>query len=201
MQPNPHCVMPLDLHFELRLEERQSDRVFVSVVLAPAGPSGASVDGVSVQMQDRGGEPLGARLVLPLSGAVVQPLITTVEVRSRGAVPPGARVVGVAWRGPDQLEADCPCDPGTELEVHMRGRKVIGIPKDDGRIRGLDPEEREVLAALMPWLNEPRVVATEPIAVLDSPAPDVDEVVGDVADQFDLSDEDAALLKELLGEE
>lgn len=192
--------MPLDLHFELRLEERQTDRVFVSVVLAPLTEHPTAVDGVSVQMQDRAGDPLGARLVLPLSGEVAQPLLTTVEVRSRGEIPAAARVVGVAWKGSEQLDASCPCDPGTQLEVHMRGRSVIGLgtPRD---LRSLDDEERAILGRLMPWVNEPAHAATDAPAVVDEPDPETDEIVADVAEQFDLDDEDAAFLKELLDED
>ena len=193
--------MPLALHFDLRLEERQSDRVFVSAVLAPTTPEGTAVDGVSVQMVDRAGEPLGARLVLPLSGALVQPLITTVEVRSRGAIPVGARVIGTVWRGSEQAEAMCPCDPGTQLQVHMLGRRTIPIPIDDGELRTLDPEERDVLGGVMPWLNEPIVRKVEDSNVLESPPPEPEDLVDEVAEQYDLDPADAEFLKELLGEE
>lgn len=194
--------MSVDLHFELRLEERLPDRVFVSVVLAPLGAAPAPLDGVSLQMVDRSGEALGARLVLPLSGALHQPLVSTVEVRARGAVPVGARVGGVVWVGSEQREASCPCDPGTQLEVHMRGRRTIALGggSDDG-LRGLDPGERAVVARCMPWVNEPMRPREPATNVLEPPEPDADEVVDEVAAEFDLDDEDAALLRELLGED
>lgn len=192
--------MPVDLHFELRLEERLPDRVFVSVVLAPLGAQPAPLDGVSLQMVDRAGEALGARMVLPLSGCLHQPLVTTVEVRARGAVPTGARVGGVVWVGSEQREASCPCDPGTQLEVHLRGRRTIGLPVDDDGLRSLDSGERAVLARYMPWVNEPMVPRAPP-QVLEPPEPEPEEVVDEVAEQFGLDEEDAAFLRELLEED
>lgn len=192
---------PLDLHFELRLEERQADRVFVSVVLAPTSPDGSGVEGVSVQMVDRQGEVLGARLVLPISGTIAQPLLTTVEVRSRGPVPVGARVVGQAWRGDDQSEATCPCDPGTQLQVHMLGRKTIPLPERPGDLRFLVSDEREVLGRFMPWLNEPRPRPVPEPNVLEPQPPTPDDLVDEVAEQYDLDPADAEFLRELLGEE
>ncbi len=192
--------MSLDLHFELRLEEREADRVFVSVVLAPTcGATG--VDGVSLQMVDRTGEPMSARVVLPLAGEVAQPLLTTVEVRARGAIPAGSRVVGHAWRGQEQVEAACPADPGTQLEVHMRGRRIVPIPAPGLALRPLDGAERARLARVMPWIDEPARRAPERPAVVDSAPSTPEDVAEEVAQQYDLDPEDAAFLKELLGEE
>ena len=138
--------------------------------------------------------------MLPLSGIIAQPLITTVEVRGRGEIPPASRVVGAVWAGSDQLDAACPCDPGTQLEVHMRGKRVVALPEGPLDLRSLDAEERALLGRFMPWVNEPAPVADGPPAVVEEPPPDTDEVVDEVAEQFDLDPEDAAFLKELLDE-
>lgn len=189
----------IDLHFELRLEERMTDRVFVSVVLAPAGQDAAQVDGVAVRMLGREGEPLSTRHVLPISGALSQPMVSTVELRARGDIPPGAQVHGQAWRAEDQVEARCPCDPGTALGVHMRGRKTYPLVPERHALEPLEPEERAHLAQIFPWVNEP-MVARESAGVLES-SESTEEAVDDFCDQFDLGDEDAAFLKELLGED
>ena len=157
----------MDIHFELRLEERLPDRVFISVVLAPRAEPAPSVDGVSVQIQARDGEPLSPRLLLPISGQIQQPMVSTVELRASQSIPLGARVVGSTWAGRDQREATCPCDPGTALEVHMRGRRVIGVGSLNETLRGLFEEERQTLTTMMPWIAEPLVKPTGRPAVVE----------------------------------
>ncbi|NCG19344.1 MAG: hypothetical protein GWP91_10085 [Rhodobacterales bacterium] len=199
--------MALNLHFELRLEERQPERVYVSVVLAPAVPGLASVQGVTVQLHHRAGEPLGTQLLLPIHGDLGQPMVSTVELRSRAPIPPGAVVVGTAWKGNEQIEATCPCDPGTELQVHMRGDRVVAMAPTSDVLLELSCDERIRMARAFPWIElapcrrsppESTVMESEPVEPQVSTDADFD--TDGVAAEFDLSDEDAAFLKDLMGE-
>ena len=199
----------MQLHFELRLEERQPDRVFVSAVLAPSDPEGAQVDGVSVQIHRRDGTALGKRLLLPISGRLDQPMITTVELRLLGAIPSSARVQGLAWHGTQQVAATCPCDPGTALGTHMRGRRLISLEDgsledgDSPLLMDLGPDQRAVFTRLYPWISEP-MVPPEPTAVVESratPSETAQETAAQAAEQYDLDPEDAAFLESLLGED
>lgn len=199
--------MGLNLHFELRLEERQPERVYVSVVLAPAEPGVATVEGVTVQLHNRAGEPLGTQLLLPIHGDLGQPMVSTVEIRSRDPIPPGAKVMGTAWKGNEQVEATCPCDPGTELQVHMRGDRVVAMAPDEDVLLELSCDERIRMARAFPWIDlapcrsalpKPTVMESEPVEPQVSTDADFD--TDGVAAEFDLSDEDAAFLKDLMGE-
>ena len=190
----------MDLHFEVRLEERLVDRVFVSVVLAAKSDAGTVVDGVSVQMLTRQGNALCPRMLLPISGTLTQPMVSTIELRALGKIPVGARVSGTAWTGKQQFEASCPCDPGTALGVHMRGLRLLPLTSDTPFLLSLDPGQREVLVALFPWLNGP-MVATETPGILESSGPDSEELMDDFAEKFDLDPEDAEFLKNLLAED
>ena len=194
----------MQLHFELRLEERQADRVFVSAVLAPHDSESAEVDGVSVQIFKRDGTALGKRLLLPISGSLHQPMITTVELRLLQPIPGAARVQGLAWHGTQQVTATCPCDPGTALGTHMRGRKLIAmdapLPEE---LQNLDASQRSVFTRLYPWITEP-MVPIEPRAVLDgdlTPEEGARETAEQAAEQYDLDSEDAAFIEQLLGED
>ncbi len=204
--------MTLNLHFELRLEERRTDRVYVSVVLAPASPGPASVEGVAVQLHNRRGDPLSAQLLLPIQGALGQPMVSTIELRSRHPIAPGARVVGTAWHGTEQLEATCPCDPGTQLQVHMRGTRVVSMDPNEDVILSLSCEERLRLASTFPWIDlapcaekvvEPRptVVESQPSERPPESSTDCDFDLDEVAAQFDLCEEDAAFLADLMDDD
>ncbi len=200
--------MGLPLTFELRLEERRTDRVFVSVLVAPDGGEAALIDGVALQLLTSAGDALSTRMVLPIAGAVYQPMLSTVELRTRegGEVPLGCRVQGIAWAGADQLEATLPTDPYTELEVHARGRQVVVGEPDGARVlERLLPEERVRIARDFPWVDEPRV-PPEPIAELEvvdnadphgGCDPEFDRMCGDLG----LDDANADFLKELLGDD
>lgn len=186
----------LPLKFELRLEDRGGERVLVSALLAPEGPS-VRLDGVALQLHTRTGEPLGVRLLLPISGELHQPMLSTVELRC-DAVPTGARVVGIAWLGGEQREATVPTDPFTELEVHMRGRRRIAAFAVADDIDLLERAERDRIARDFPWVDEPRIPrAIAEIEVVEEESDDVDRMI----DELGLDDESAEWLGELLREE
>lgn len=194
-------------HFELQLEERRADRVVVSVLLGP-GPDGpAAVDGVAVMLVGRSGETLSHRLLLPIAGTLAQGLVTTVELRSLGPLPPGARIMGAAWRGPEQWDASCPADPGTQMEAHMRGRVVLRPSREGGRDRreleGLSCSERSALAVAFPWVapcappapSDPTVMESEDTAPCLDP-----EDLRAYCEGLGLDEEDTDWLESLLEE-
>lgn len=190
---------PLPLTLDLRLEERESDRVRVSVCLSPdGGPQ--NVDGVALQLCTREGVCLGPRLLIPIGGQVVGPLTTSAELRSRTAIPDDSQVVAVAWWGSEEVEVTCPSDRGTCLEFHMRGRKRVPLP-DHAVLRRLTKGERATLTALMPWVAEP-LVLPDPTEI--EPV-DTDETAEEMADEIcaelGLDEDNARWLKELLTEE
>ena len=192
--------MAKPISLALRLDERRPDRVFVSVILAPRDPD-ASVGGVSVQMFSRSGQSLGARLLLPIAGQLSQTMRSSVELRTLDALPPGARVVATAWWSGGQLEATCPTDPGTELGSHMRGESPV-TPSDSDILQSLDATERERIAALFPWVNEPMLPPDQPAAYFEpAPEDDTDSYVDELADHYELDDESAEWLKELMSED
>lgn len=193
--------MPADVTFELRLEERRADRVYVAVVLAPASSGPAAIDGVAVQLFQRGGEPLGARLLLPIAGSLTAPMVTTVEVRaSGGLVPTGSRVVGTVWNRTGQVEATCPADMWTELETHVRGSRRVQ-PRSDGDLRALLPQERARLNACFPWLGRQVEAPFDGVIEPEQTALEEDQALDALCAEYGLGGEDADFLKELLTED
>jgi hypothetical protein len=127
-------------------------------------------------------------------------MVSTVELRALGEVPTGARVQGIAWTGKQQIEARCPCDPGTALGVHIRGQRLLPLSGKLDELCSLDLEQRAFLVALFPWINEP-LVPDGPTGILDRQEHETDDLVDDLADQFDLDPQDAEFLKELLADD
>jgi hypothetical protein len=191
--------MSLDLAFELRLEERGVNRVVVSVLLAPEAAA-VRIDGVALQLFTRTGEALGVRLVLPISGELRHPMLSTVELKA-DEIPVGSRVVGTAWHGPEQKDAQLPTDPFTELEMHMRARRRIVCADPDPDIERLTPEERTKVARDFPWIDEPRVpIALAELTVVENEGSE-EELLDDLVDNLGLDPESSEWLKELLDEE
>ncbi len=192
--------MSLNLDFELRLEERANEQVVVSVALAPLGEP-VSVEGVALQWKTAEGEPISARLLLPIAGTVPQPMVSSVVLHAFRPIEPGCRVVATAWAGTSQLESSIPTDPFTELEVHVRARKVVNPGDTNLELQVLSDTERATLARSYPWVEEPRISRSAgELGVVDS-TPTTDQVVDEVAEEFELDEESAAWLKDLLAED
>jgi len=189
--------MPLNLEFQLRLEERGSKRVVVSVVLAPMSEP-VLIEGVALQWKTIDGEPVSAQLVLPIAGTVAQPMVSSVVINAFRPIEPGCRVVATAWAGTSQVESSIPTDPFTQLEVHARGHKVVNPDEGEREPSVLADVERSRLAEVYPWVNEPRVpkIAGE-LGVVDS-TPSDDALVVEMVEDYDLDDDAAAWLKDLL---
>ena len=185
----------MSISIDLRLDDREDDRVWVSVSLCPEDDV-HTVDGVTLQLCTRDGECLGPRLLLPISGQLAGPLVTRAELRSMEPIPRDSRVVAVAWWGHEQIEVSCPSDLGTCMAFHMRGVSGVPLP-EHAAIRDLEPEERDALAQHLPWVREIRVVSEpgllEPL--------DTEESLDEVLDDLGLDEENARWLKELLTED
>jgi len=194
--------MSLGLDLELRLEEREPHRVFVSVLLAPRDGAEARVDGVALQLQAPDGEAVGPRMLLPIAGAVRSLILSTIELRTLGdELPQGSRVVGTAWREAEQVEVTIPTDPGTAFEAHVRGHQRAASRDVRRYLEPLLADERAVFSALYPWIDEP-MVPPEPAGELEvvDHEPDSDEIVDDLAEEIGLDAESAEWLKDLLDE-
>lgn len=186
--------------FELHLEDRQPDRVIVSVRLAPRR-SPMRVDGVAIELFSRKRESLSPRVMLPITGDLVGEIVVRAEIRAhQPPLPAGATIVGTAWWDTDQVRTLCPADPWTELEAHMRGRRCVASRAfaDDGWLCTLEPEERRTLAARFPWIDHPRdpcpgFEADEPLDALD--------VVDEISEELGLDEANTAWLRELLEED
>jgi hypothetical protein len=188
----------VDIEFDIQLEERLTDRVFVSVLLSPTHEP-VHIDGAAVEIR-RLGTAVSARLLLPIVGTLTQPIGTTVELRAHGPIPSGARIVGTVWSGNSLLEVSCPCDPWTELEAHVCGTRPAALTEPTGQdLRRLSPHERTVVAALFPWINRPkRAPDTAEKSIVEAQDLPAEDVVGDLQSQYDLDQEDTAFLRELL---
>ena len=193
--------MSLALDFQLRVEERGEDRVVVSVLLAPNDPV-TQIDGVSLQIHSKTGDPMSARMLLPISGALHQPMRSTLTLHAEGPIPLGCRVVGTAWRGSDQREASIPTDPFTELEVHMRARRRILPTEIPEVLERLLPEDRQRIAADFPWIDEPRIPpeVAGALTVVDNEASPEDSL-DELADDLGLDEEVSDWLRDLLEED
>jgi hypothetical protein len=191
----------LALKFELRIEERGTDRITVSVLLAP-DPGPITLDGVALQLFTRTGEAQGVRMLLPIAGELHHAMLSTVELKSPDGIALGSKVVATAWLGAEQREASVPTDPFTELEVHMRARRRILVASSDSELERLIPEERALFARDFPWIDEPRlpVIAGE-LTVVESEEPPEEEYLDDLVDNLGLDPESSEWLKELLEEE
>lgn len=195
--------MALRLRFDLRLQSRQPESVVVSVVLEPLGDP-AQLEGVSLQILGSRGETVSARMVLPISGALAHPMVSTLELRALDdTIPPRCRVVGTAWNAQDTLEASIPTDPFTELQSYVQGLRRVGMDGEAeplAELERLAPEERERVAELYPWVEQPRVPkATAQLTVVDH-EPSDEEALDSLLDELGIDEESADWLKGLMDE-
>lgn len=189
----------MDVDLQLELRGATGDRVEVAVRLAPT-PDGARVelDGVAAHLESASGDPLCARMLLPISGALTGPLALEVELRAdRPPMPEGARIVVGAWRGTEAWTVTVPAHPGVGLPQFVRS---VGWPLADAEdtvLEALEPEDRRVLAARHPWIDA-AIRAPDRSRILEaSEEPDVEEL----QDALGLGAEDAAWLKDLLDQD
>ncbi|HHO49836.1 MAG TPA: hypothetical protein ENK18_02945 [Deltaproteobacteria bacterium] len=175
--------------------------MLISVLLAPHGAS-TWIEGVALQLLAPGGEPLSARVLLPISGDLRHPMLSTLElIAHTEPIPQGSRVSGTAWAGTDQIETTVPTDPFTELEVHMRARRRIDPDGDDRDLRLLSAEERALIAQDFPWIDEPRLpLAVGELGVVEG-GPSEEEALDELIGELGIDEESAEWLKELLEEE
>ena len=179
----------MSLDFQLCLDEREDARVFATVILIPDADT-VSLDGVAVQLFDAEGNSLSSKLLLPVSGELVGPVSSRVELRSHaGIIPSGAQVVATAWWPGGHIHAQRCTDPGTTLHEHVLASGRIALTDEDVLLDVL-PEERERMVALFPWMVRPRIPGSLEL--------DVEEEAADVVDDLGLDDDDAEWLKNLM---
>lgn len=198
----------MSIRLELEVVERFPHRVVLSVVLTPEDP--VSVEGVSVELLDRDQQCLAPRLQLPISGQLSGPLATRCELRSVEPIPDSARVVAQVWAGEHSTRLIAPTEPCTGLVNHIWGIGRLQ-PRTNRKLRSLTPEQVAVFARSFPWLREGRPECACPphhSAIVDAREaglPDLhptvdDDDVDDLAAAFDLSEEDADFLRELMAD-
>lgn len=192
----------MDLDFDLQLTDRQPDRVLVSVLLRPADTAPVDIHGVEVMLVCPEGEPLSHRMLLPIAGTISQTIVSAVELRGQGPLPPGARIAASAWGDHGQWEATIPADPGTQMEAHCRGTYLVRPDPDldfDERFVQLSCAQRTRLAQAFSWLEpcsppELRVVDDTTEAELES------EELRAYCSDLGLDDEATDWLEDLLNE-
>ena len=177
--------MPFD--FQLCLDEREDARVFATVILVP--DQALTLEGVAVQLFDADGESLSSKLLLPVSGDLVGPVSSRVELRSRrGEIPVGSQVIATAWWPGGHVQASRCTDAGTTLQAHALAETLIG-QTDEEVLLDLLPEEREQMVALFPWVVRPSSKALEH-----------EQTAEDLGEDMGLDDADAEWLKDLMNE-
>ena len=198
----------MSIRLELEIVERFPHRVVLRVVLTPEDP--VLVEGVFVELLDRDQNNLAPRLQLPISGQLSGPLATRCELRSVEPIPDSARVVAQVWAGEHSTRLVAPTEPCTGLVNHIWGIGRLQ-PRSDRKLRSLTPEQVKLFAGAFPFLHEPRPECACPphnTAIVDAReagVPDLkpsadDDDVDDLAAEFDLSDEDAEFLRELMAD-
>lgn len=185
----------MDVELQIELEERREDRVRVVFRLTPGGRS-SRVEGAAIRLVDAGGQELCPRTLLPIAGRVAAPMSLSVELRSCGLLPEGARIEATAWSGRSQAQATCPADPYLRLRDHLRGARV-GLPDDEVEIDEVSPELMDRLERRFPWLTQPLRPA-EVAGVLEAADERTPE---EVAEGLGLDADCAAWLKDLLDED
>lgn len=188
------------MEFQLELDERGADRVFVVVRLAPTD-SAVIVERVHVAIVDRRGAPISPKLLVPISGPIAQPVALMTELRSTSDIPRGSRVIGTVWTDRGSVEASCPAEPGTSLLAFAEGGRIRLRPGEGG-IAWLSETETLQLKKHYSWIDGFRFTEEEPEGPVDSVLAEPDEdMISTVAEEFDLSDDDMELLKELLSDD
>jgi len=186
----------MDLSLDLKLLERLSDRVRCLVTLEP-GTTSPSVDGVAMQLVDAEDRVLGARALLPVVGRVSHRVSLEVELRADAALPADASLVLAAWSGRDGMQLRVPARPPPSLQSHLRGTQA---PQGIDLSPVLAPEEglRQRVEAVFPWVRTPlRRPDTAGVLEGREPIPSED----DLAERFDLGEDTAAWLRDLLDED
>lgn len=189
----------MDLTLELRVLSREADRIQCAVTLAPEASS-AQVDGVAVQLVrplDGVDQPLGARALLPVAGRLDGPITLNIELRSEGPLPSDAWLVGAMWSGRDGLRTRVPARPPPSLRDYLRGRLApTGV--DLSPVLPADDAMMARVRQAFPWIDEP-IHPSSKVALLEGvePVPPA----SDLAERFDLGEEEASWLRDLLAED
>jgi hypothetical protein len=186
----------MQVGLELHLQHRGEDRVIVGLVFEPIGVDEVLIEGAAVQLVDRDGEEICPRAIVPISGSLRGPLASQVELRTSGKLPRGCRVVATAWAGAETVEQFCPADPYVCLGTYVCGAATHSPDTSEVVLEVPDPVQRERLEKRWPWLAEVRPTENAGVIEVDE-GPSVD----DIQANFGLGDEEAAWLRDLMGED
>ncbi len=160
----------MPVSFDLTLLERQPDRVVVTISLCP-GDDPVKLDGVAVEILNSRRERVSPRLLLPVAGTLVGPLVTQAELRAFGTIPTCSVVSGTAWSGEEVVETLCPADDHIGLEAHVRGVNAP-ILRSEAVLLDLLPDELDTLQRRFAWLQpHQREGWVRPLEPLDGDAP------------------------------
>lgn len=178
---------------EIQLLERRCDRVVVQVRLQPPECASVSIDGAVVRLVDPEEEELCPRALVPISGTLSGPLLTQVELRWSGDIPPDSRIVAVAWSGTEQVEVRCPADPHLQLRDLVRGTSLVEVDTD---VVLEEPTKAQWAAAeaRWPWLTQTRAPEAGVIEADEAPSAE------DLAEDYGLDSDCAEWLKDLMSE-
>ena len=192
------------LFFEVTLEERRADRVVAIVRLESEGEP-VALEGVAVELLDRGRDRLSSRVLLPIAGELAQSVAVRVELRAFDEIPVGAFIEATAWWEADQRRVVCPTDTSTELEAHVHGRGAIPLAGEDGEFLSLTPAQWRRLAGRFPWLVSLHDAVASPGGVAPGATEGGEDALGETLEEtlegLGLEGDEAEWLKELLGDE
>ncbi len=186
----------MDVSLDIRLLGRDADRVTCEITVTPTS-SRALLDGAAVQLVDMAGGALGARSLLPLSGRLRGPVAMQVELRSEGDLPADALVVVAAWTGRDGVRLQVPARPPPTLHDFVRGsRAPQGV--DLSPVLAADPALIARVETAFPWVTSP-IRSGDAVAVLEGR--ESPPSASDLAETFDLHEDEASWLRDLLAED
>ncbi len=183
----------MSVSLQLRLDERQDDRVFVSVTLDPDGI--IQIEGVALELHCRQKHALSPRLLLPVAGQLTGSLTTQVELRAARSIPQGAVVVATVWVGDQQFSAMVPTDPCTGMEGHVRGCPRVSVVPDDRDLASLSDEQVSALRGAMPWIGQPVIQDDDDDDAID------DAEMDHLCAELGLDGECAEWLRDLMAED
>ena len=195
-------MSPPPVSLELRLQERLPERIFLTVCLQCVGAA-VSIEGVTVEWltQDREHR-LAPRLLLPISGTLVGPLVTEVVLRSHTEVPRGSVLVGTAWWASDQVQCVCPADHGTELKNHMRGSAhQLNDPYRQLALRKLTEVDRARLTRHLPWVDTWKLPVQRNPDEEETEEIDTSMLLQEISGEFGLDEDTVEWLSQLFDEE
>ena len=184
--------MPIELH--LHIEERRPDRLYALFEIDNQGEV-VNITGAALELRDAQGQLLSPRMILPIAGMLTGPLATRSELRAQRNIPRGATLYGVVFCNGTHTETIIPADPCTDLEGHVRGRRVIRGHRQT-ELLSIPIDELRVLKEAFPWTVDDSTVSGE-----EGEEGEEEDLTDEIIGHYDLDPEDADFLRALMTEE